>query len=62
MLYYLVLIDNLITWWTHDSGLIMDLMLSPRHNGIHDCISNNAIYILILIHQLFHLCYIIMPE
>ena len=36
MLYYFVLIENLFTWWPHDSSLIMALMLSPRHNGIHD--------------------------
>ena len=34
----LILIKNLFTWWSHDSSLIMPLMLSPRHDGIHDCI------------------------
>ena len=37
-LYYLVLIKNVFTRWPHDSSHIMALMLSPRHNGIHDCI------------------------
>ena len=47
--------DRFLTWWPHDNSLIMALMLSPRHNGIHDCIiSNNAMYILILIHKLLH--------
>ena len=38
MLYYLVFIENVFIWWPHDSSLIMALMVSPRHNGIHDCI------------------------
>ena len=38
MFYYLVLTENLFSWWPHDNSLIMALMLSPRHNGIYDCI------------------------
>ena len=38
MLYYLVLIQNFFIWWPHDSSLIRDLMVSPRHKGIHDSI------------------------
>ena len=38
MLYYLGFTENVFTWWTHDSSLIMVLMLAPRPNGIHDCI------------------------
>ena len=38
MLYYLVLIENFFIWWPHDSSLIMALMVSPVHNGIHDYI------------------------
>ena len=38
ILYYFVLIENVFTWWPNDSSPIMSLMLSPRHNGIHECI------------------------
>ena len=31
-------IENFFTWWPHDGNIIMALMLSPRHNGMHDCI------------------------
>ena len=38
MSFYLVLIKHLFTWWPHNSSLIMAVVVSSRHNGIHDYI------------------------